>query len=203
MSDRKLPFPFEERTRAFHTSFNHMLRDISEKNRNQVLDPNNTLRYYHGRSWISHNATEPKDATTMIEVSHEMEISMRQIADGDFSILERNLNELAEKFHKSLMQNLYQCAGDAADRVGNTVSAKDRPFSDAFLDLLNKIEFGVDRQGNVSRPEIHMHPSMVEKAFADMRSRGPEYEAEVNKIGEEKAKAALQKEAERKARFRK
>jgi hypothetical protein len=68
--------------------------------------------------------------------------------------------------------------------------------------MLKKVEFGVDREGNVCLPEMHVAPDMAEKIVNELKSQPPEYSAEVERLKAERSEQALQKEAERKAKFK-
>lgn len=200
---RKVPFLFSAQARAVIKSFNRMLADICEEGRNQYIDPENVEKYHHGQSWVAHYASEPQDATTMMEISHQLEIPMQRVVDGDFPLFEKHMHLLAEKFHASFVQNLYQTVGDGAERVGNTVSAKGKTHAEAFLETLNKIEFGVDKDGKVSIPQFHVPASSGDEILRHLEAQGQDFKNKVDKIKEEKSKAALQREAERKAKFKK
>lgn len=200
---RKVPFLFKPQAEAVQRSFTEMLAELGEAARNQYIDSDNVQKYHHGETWVAHYASEPKDATTMMEVSHQLEIPMHHVVEGDFTLFEEYLKILAERFHGSFVCNLYQMVGDGAERIGNTVSAKGRSHAEAFLEMLDKIEFGVDKDGNVSLPEIHVAPSMGKEMIQSLDAQGDDFKKKIDKITEEKSKAALQREAERKAKFKK
>jgi hypothetical protein len=67
--------------------------------------------------------------------------------------------------------------------------------------MLEKIEFGVDRDGNVTLPQIHAAPNVVDEIHRVLTSQGPDFERRVERVKREKIKAALKKEESRKARF--
>src|SRR4051812_39942287 len=101
------------------------------------------------------------------------------------------------------MRGLYETVSEAVEQVGNVVSGKGKPKPEAILKALRKIEFGVNRKGEVTRPEIHLHPDQVPEFVKAVQEAGPEFNAEVNRVTAEKDAAALAREAERKARFKK
>lgn len=200
---RRVPFAFRAKTRAVDKSFTRMVGELCANARDQFMNPENTQRYRHGRSWVAHYAEEPQEATTMMEISHEMAISTQQIVDGDFRLFEKHLNELASGVHASFMRGLYQTIGDGAERAGNIVSAKEKPNAEAFLEVLEKIEFGVNKDGQVSLPQLHVSPETGQKMLADLEAQNEDFKNRVERVKAEKTEAALQREAERKARFKK
>ncbi len=199
---RKVPFLLSPQASAVQASFTRMLSDICEKGRGRYIDPENVEKYHHGQSWVAHYASDPEGATTMMEISHQLEIPMRRVIDGDFRLFEEYMHLLAEKFHTSFVRNLYQTVSNSAERVGNTVSAEGKTYADAFLETLGKIDFGVDRDGKVSLPQFHVPASTGDKIVHHLEAQGQDFKDKVDKLKEEKSKAALQQEAERKARFK-
>jgi len=101
------------------------------------------------------------------------------------------------------MQTLYQTVPEAVEEVGNVVDAKGKTTTGAFLEMLRKIEFGVDRKGEVTRPEIHTHPDNAPKFLKALEDAGPEFGAEVERLMAEREAEALERERVRKTRFKK
>ena len=100
-------------------------------------------------------------------------------------------------------RSIYSVVGAAAERVGNVVSNKETgSTAQSFLAMLKKIEFGVDRDGNVSLPQVHVGPDMAEKMINELQSQPPEFGEEVERVKAQRSEQALQKEAERKAKFK-
>ena len=100
------------------------------------------------------------------------------------------------------MRTLYETVSSAVEEVGNVVDAKGKPTPDAFLEMLSKIEFGVDRKGEVTRPEVHLAPEAVPKFMKALEDAGPAFRSQVDQLIAAKEIAALAREKERKSRFR-
>jgi hypothetical protein len=100
------------------------------------------------------------------------------------------------------MRTLYETVSSAVQEVGNVVDAKGKPTPDVFLEMLRKIEFGVNRRGEVTRPEIHVHPETAPGLIKALEDAGPAFQAEVDRLTAEKEAEALAREARRKARFK-
>ena len=199
--DRKVPFLFSDKAKAINKSFTEMLAKKCENGRSQYIDPSNVQRYHHGQSWIAHYASFPQETENMKEVSHQLEIPMQRIVDGDFLAFEEQLNRLEEAFQRSFITGLYQTISDSTERTGNTVSAQGKSHADAFLEMLEKIEFGIDKDGNVSLPQIHVSPELGKEMLDNLSSQNEDFEHKVEMIKEDKTKLALAKEVARKARF--
>lgn len=200
---KKIPFAFKSQARAVSAGFTRMLAKIAERGRNQYISQENVQKYHHGETSVAHYASDPENATTMMTISHQTELSLDSVLAGDFSMFEKNLAGLAKGFQDSFVRNLYQTVGDGAERVGNSVSAKGRPHAEVFLEALKKIEFGVDREGNVSVPDFHVSPEVYSELIASPEAQSEEIQKEFDRVKEEKSKAALEREAERKAKFKK
>jgi hypothetical protein len=98
------------------------------------------------------------------------------------------------------MRTMYDHISKSVEEVGNVVDAKGKPPTEAFLEMLRKIEFGVNRKGEVTRPEMHNVSPQFVKALDDA---GAEFEAEVARLTEAKEAQALAREGERVGRFKK
>jgi hypothetical protein len=111
---------------------------------------------------------------------------------------------VAETISSEMKKNIYATVSAAADGTGNVVSTKAAGSPAlAFLEMLRKIEFGVNPKGEVTLPDLHLSPEMGQKMFDDLNSQGPEFRNEVERIKREKALDALQREQARLAKFQK
>ena len=117
-------------------------------------------------------------------------------------LIPRFVTHLTEQLQRQFSQMMYATMGEACEVSGNTVSAANAgSFPAGFMEAMRKIEFGVDREGNVSLPAIHVG-SNAEKMIAELEAQPPEYHEEIERLKAEKSAAALQREKERKAKFR-
>ncbi len=100
-------------------------------------------------------------------------------------------------------RHIYSVVGAAAEKVGNVVSNSETGSSaQSFLQMLKKIEFSVDREGNVSLPQMHVGPDMGKKLLEELSAQPPEFSEEVERVKAERTELALHKEAERKSKFK-
>ena len=109
---------------------------------------------------------------------------------------------MVEGVHSEFMKMIYQTVHEATERTGNVVDAEQHGSpAKAFMEMLRKIEFGVDRDGAVSRPQIHLGSEIYEKFTKDIEAQGVEFREKVEELTAAKEAAALEREAKRKARF--
>jgi len=187
---------------AFDASVTMLVGRMQARSRQMFVSEENTLRMNHGGSWI-HAAQDPESDTTMHTISVESLIPFKDIAENDLGLIARTILPLNEEMEKQFAQSMYGVIGAAAEKVGNVVDAKAAgSFANSMLEMFRKIEIGVDREGNISMPQLHVGPAMAEKIANELQDVPPEIEAEIEQVRAEKVQSALDREAERKAKFK-
>jgi hypothetical protein len=194
---RRSFFEFREEVRAFSRSFSAMVRELVRDN--SPISEQNELRLTHGRTWDHSQGTGEGEMQT---ISAEMSVKFADLMEGRLEALRETARNVADQMNGHFYRMMYQTISESAEKVGNVVSAKDAgSFAAGFIEMFRRIEFGVDRDGQVRMPEIHVGPDMVEKFHGELLSQPPEYHAEIERLKKEKTEAALERERERKARF--
>lgn len=195
---------FERRNdeKAFESSLMRLVGAMQKQSRQMFVSEHNVLRMNHGGNWV-HAAREPEPDTTMLTISAEWVIPFKDIADNDLSLISRTVLPINEEMGKQFAQNMYGVVGAAAERVGNVVNGQ---AADSILismvEMFKKIEFGVDRDGKISMPQMHVGPEMYERIARELQNVPAEIEAEIEKIKAVKVQAALVREEERKSKFK-
>ena len=195
---------FERRddARAFDTAVSKLMAALQKQSRQLLIDERNVLKFSHGNRWV-HTAREHGDKEpTMQTIEVEHTIPFKDIAENDLGLIERSIIPINESMERQFAQNIYGVVGAGAERVGNVVDARNSSIAESFLSMLRKIEFGVDREGNISLPQVHLGPDMYDKFMAELNNQPPEFGEEVEKIKAEKSQAALVRESQRKANFK-
>jgi hypothetical protein len=108
------------------------------------------------------------------------------IIANDLGLLQRSFSEIGESMKQ-------QFADMNAQQQGS--------LSDGFLAVLEKVEFGVDKDGNLHMPQFHAPPDVVERMVAELEARPPEFKAKIELLQQQKTQEAIEREAERKAKF--
>lgn len=130
-------------------------------------------------------------------------MSFKEIADNDLSLIARSLLPVSEDMARQFALNMYGVVGAAAEQVGNVVDAKAAgSVAASLIEMMSKIELGVDRDGNVSMPQIHAGPDAYAKLVEAMQNIDPKDAAEFERLKQEKSRQAIEREAERRAKFR-
>jgi hypothetical protein len=138
----------------------------------------------------------------MKEHSAEAETKFEDLVNNNLRVLPELLSRLNEELRKQLHTTMYETISNACERTGNVVDAKTKAsLEEAFLEMLEKIEFSVGRDGSVSMPQMHMGPDAFKK-FTEMAAREtPEFAAKVEEIKGRKVREAHEREAARRQRF--
>jgi hypothetical protein len=188
--------------KEFETSVAKLLGKMQADSRQMFVSQHNVLRMNHGGTWV-HAASHPEPDTSMHTISAEYIIPFKDIADNDLSLIARSILPLNEEMEKQFAVNMYGVIGAAADKVGNVVDAKATgSIASSMLEMLRKIELGVGRDGTVSMPQIHVGPEMAERITKELNNVPPDIEAEIQQVKAEKVQEALDREAARKAKFK-
>ena len=187
---------------SFDISFNKLIGQMAEQSRSLYLNEDNILRMSHGETWVHSARTTDTDAQ-LHRISSEWTIPFKEIADNDLGLIRRCILPVSEDMQKQFAQNVYGMVGASATKVGNVVDAAESgSIAQSFVEMMSKIELGVGRDGTVSMPQLHLHPSMFDKVKAAMDSISPELEAELERIKAVKTQEAYAREDTRKAKFK-
>ncbi len=135
-------------------------------------------------------------------MSAEINVSFNDIIDNNLNKIPEAISQVLETFRQQFAAALYSTISEACERSGNVVSAQTAgSFAASFMDAIKKIEFGVNRDGKVSLPEIHIGHDPQE-IIAELEAQPPEYHLEFERIKSEKIAEALERETIRKSRFK-
>lgn len=194
---------FEMRTeaRGFDQALAEVIRSVKRGGMEDFLSGENIQRFTHGRRW-NHRSNPHTVDGEMQTLAAVGETPFAGIVEGDLTLIPRMINSIAEQMTAAQMRMLYDTLSKSCDENDQTVSAAELGNAAAFLAMLRKIEFGVDRDGNVSMPQIHASPATAKAMMADLEAQPPEFEAEVERIKAEKGEEALARERLRRSRFR-
>lgn len=202
VSSRVCCFVDDDEIHGFDNAYMRMMRELHKRQTSMYIKEDNVLHYQHGANWIR-SAREGHEGPQMQTFSTEWSMPFQSIVDHDLSLIESGLWNAVNELSAQFAESIYHVVGAAAERVGNVVSNTETgSTAKSFLEMLKRIEFGVDRDGNVSLPEMHVGSNMAEKLINELKSQPPEFSEEVERVKAERSNLALQKEAERKAKFR-
>lgn len=187
---------------AVEMSVAKLVGTLQDQARTMFVNEQNVMRMNHGGKWV-HSARDEEVDSAMHSISSEWLIPFKDIADNDLDLIARTIRPMNEDMQRQFAQNMYATVGAAAEKVGNVVDAKATgSFAQSMLEMFKKIEFGVDRDGNVSMPSLHVAPETYDRIVKELQSVDPEVEAEIERVKAIKIKAAFEREADRKSKFK-
>jgi hypothetical protein len=199
---RRVPFPDRRAGRAFNERFTTLVGELLRQMAAGRIPPENSETFYHGRGW-TFQRFDGTQATGGVK-AHTAEIQLRfdALVEGRLDTITSQAQSIVRQMESHFMRTLYETVRSAVEEVGNVVDAKGKPTPDAFLEMLSKIEFGVNRKGEVTRPEIHLHPDTAPKFIKALEDAGLEFKSQVDRLISKKEEEALAREKERRSRFR-
>lgn len=199
---RRHYFIFKREGIAFTRSMTQLLADSHGAMVAQHISHDNIESYSHGAGSY-HPAAPELGETKLQQSSAVMETKFEDIVAQNLSILPNTLTKLLQTMERNFFSMLYSTVNESCEASGNSVSAKEAGSNaKAFLEMLKKIEFGVDRDGQVSLPSLHVSPEMGDKMMRELQAQPEEFKQEVEAVKKAKAEAALEKELARKRRFK-
>lgn len=193
------PFLSQKESKEFNKSVNSFISDTCDKKMSLVLSPENKYTVHHGTSFNSIDNTESE----LTKHSVTLEYKFEDVRNYNIEQLYKFIHDLSEEMSSQMTKSIYETLGASCDKIGNTIDATQMSLSnaEAFLEMLKKIEFGVDKHGNVTMPQLHLHPSQSEKFVKDIESQPQEYHRKVEEIKQKKYAQAIQKEKQRLSKF--
>lgn len=198
-----MPIFFEEAitSKAVAKSFNKLAGNLYKKRVDNFISSKNSHRLRHGGTWVQ-SVNDHRDESTMKHHSAAFEIKNDDVLLGDIQVLCRALMEISQKMGDQFIRSVYQTVSDACDQSGNVVSVgPNGSVREALLKMFETIEFGVNETGEVALPEIHMGPGGLEKFKTAIEEGGEPFRSQIEEVKQRKISAALQAEADRKAKF--
>ncbi len=201
-SDLKWAVSYVAGHEAFDKKVGEFIQELIHTRMTQLIPEENTEQFYHGGGWTHQRADGSTHQGSFEESRSQSEVRYEDLIGFRVDVLPRFIEEMAEGIFGAIMSRMYEVAGEAAESVGNVVDGKGKTSAQAFLESLRQIEFGVDRDGHVTMPQLHLHPSVAQKMLDDLNAQGPEFRAEVERVQREKAKAALEREGARLSRYK-
>jgi len=184
----------------FDISFGQLLQGQHQKAIAHFFPPENTQHYKHGGGLEHPNS--PEVVSNIQQMSTEAITKFDDLIQHRVDTMFSTLNEVSNAMTAQMMQFFFGTISDVCDTTGNVVDAKaEGSTAEAFAAMIEKIEFGVDKDGNVSLPQIVGGSEFAARMEADMKSAPPELLARIEQAIMMKVEQAQAKEVERRAKF--
>lgn len=200
---RRIPYPVISASREFMEQLVRGMRLRIDEFMGVMISKDNTETFYHGRTFVYQQDDLSTHEGEFKNQSAEHDLEMQSILSGDLQALPRFLETLVNSFVHQMKQLIFQRAGEAADSVGNTVDARQHPsIAEAYLEMFRRVEFGVDKDGEISRPELFLHPDTAKRLQEELSKQGPEFRQAIQTLTDQKIADAFRRERERLSKFK-
>ena len=197
-----MPFSYKSESKEFGKSLLEVAVRAHREKISQYVSKDNMHSFQHGRSWLTVRE-DGTEESSFKEAGVELSIGYEDLIRNDINQFFQFLNTFIEGFTSQTMQGMFRTISESCDKVGNTVNQKEHASqAEAFLEMLKKVEFSVNKNGQVELPQIHVGPGAAEPLMQSLEAQDEEFHAEVERIKQEKSEAALKKEKVRLNRYK-
>lgn len=195
----QFPFAFSRQTAQVDEEIQARAARRSSGLRQQFISSSNIYKMKHGTQWqsLSGDSDRPTKMTTH---STEISISNKRIVNHDLTQLLEFLDQMSDKSHQLFLEALIQTMNETTNETGNIVRGKE--IKVALEEMLSKLQFGVDRYGTPSAPQMLVPPSIMRQIEELAQTPDIEYEERVALITERKKSEAFADETRRISRYR-
>jgi hypothetical protein len=196
-TESHLPFSYKTESKEFGKALLELAVREHREQISQYVSKDNIHSFQHGRSWLTVRE-DGTEESSFKEAGVELSIRYEDLIKNDINQFFQFVNTFIEGFTSQTMQGMFQAISESCDKIGNTVNQKEYASqAEAFLEMLKKVEFSVNENGQVELPQIHVGTGTAEHLIQSLEAQSEEFHAEVERIKQQKSEAALKKEKER------
>jgi hypothetical protein len=196
-------FSFARVGTEFEAELLELIHELLEAERSKFINPENALSFAHGGRWLEDKGPDEVGESGFVEHGHELVLQLQDVVAQKLDVLPHYVSDIVSTFTKSFIKSVYDKIEEVTDRTGNVVDQKKHASpAMAFVEILEKIQFSVDREGNVSRPTLHLGKEAHEKLHASLEAGGKELKAKIEEITKRKEAEALEREQARRKKFK-
>lgn len=201
-AETKSYFSFEKETDEFNECLSNFINTLIKNEHSKVIPAKNIHTYTHGQKWVSTDSYDQQESTLKVHSSETL-IKFDDVIGHKIEILPNLISENVRLMVESAKRVMYQTISSSCEEVGNTVHRKDySDLADLYLAIIEKLEFGVDEEGRVTLPEMHVGSiEYVDKLESDLMSKDASFHHRLQNIFREKVEAALKNEQIRLGKF--
>ena len=200
MNDKKVPYLFEDESKAFSESVFHLIDAVKQLRLSPYISKENTNFFFHGGGWQVAN-TDADNESNYNELQIEVSIKNEQIRLNDIQGFIDFIEGFAGGMADEMMKGMFSTLNEACDKSGNVVKHESgKTEAESFKEAIEKIQFSVDKQGQVQLPSVVVSPD--NKLLEHLHAQDEGFRQEIDEIIERKSKEALQREEERLNKFK-
>ena len=95
-------------------------------------------------------------------VGFELGVKAEDVRDGNFEALQVKIAEAADGYAEQLAKMFFGSMSKITTATGKTINAKGGPLTfEMFYEMLDKMEWKLDENDELSTPSLVIHPDMV------------------------------------------
>ncbi|MFL4595856.1 hypothetical protein ACJ6WI_01130 [Stenotrophomonas maltophilia] len=195
-------FSMKRGAKEFMDAFTQTLAEAHREATQKFVSGKNVHHLRHGAGWRLWSASERSDSDSFKVHSTEIQTSLEDIADHSVEGLATAMRRAKEEMEAQFAVSFYGVISDTCESSGNVVSAGSQTsLAETFYETIDKVEFGVDRFGNVQLPALHAGKEVIGKMLHALETAPDDFKKKFEELKERKTQEALRREMERKARF--
>ena len=180
-----IPFSNKKESEMFTESLNDFIFKANRKKMSAYMSTENMYTLHHGSSFgfTDNNESELTEHTVNIEFEYS---NIRLYKIEQFYEF---ISDFIEQINSEMAKNMFKTLSDTCEKTGNIVDVKQKTITnaEAFLEMIQKVEFSVDKNGKVLVPTVYLHPSQSQKFMDELKAQGKEYTNKVEEIQKEKS----------------
>lgn len=190
-------FSYKTESKEFGKALLKMAVRAHREKISQYVSKDNMHSFKHGGGWLTVRE-DGTEESSFKKTGVELSMDYEDIIKNDINQFFKFINNFIEGFSSQTVQGIFQTISESCDKIGNTVNQKEYSSSaEAFLEMLKKVEFSVNKNGQVDLPQIHVGADAANPLMKSLKEQGEEFQREVERIKNEKSEAAIKKERER------
>ena len=185
---------------AIRISLAEKIADAQKEMYLRYISPDNIYAYSHGESW-SNPASGDSSPSKMNTISAELIFPFERLKNGDLSIIRESVDSMSNQMGEQFIHSMFQTVNEVCEKSGQLVDGKNISAAEAIMLAFEKIEFSVNRNGEVEMPSLYT--ANPESMHAALMQQGTEFHERFESLKQAKTEEALDREKNRKAKFKK
>jgi hypothetical protein len=170
-------FSFHNREVEFEEALQQIISELIRQARHTIIPERNAQSYRHGRRWISTHSDVSQDESELKTFESSFAARFSEITDRDTGVLINFIETIVASSHKDFVRFMYQYLSEVCSQTGQVVDAKDhRSPALAFLEALKSIQFSVDEDGAISRPQFRGGSEALKRLTEDINNHGQRFQ---------------------------
>ncbi len=204
-NERQQPLPYAKKRELaeFDRLAIQFVQEVLKQRMEHLMTSRNALVLRHGRAMEFVREDQSRNRIELNRSLAESVIHHNSLVNNDLEAFRQNLHSIVNQFASQMTTTVYETVSRGATEVGNVISTTGpASLAESFYEMIEKIQFGVDELGLVTRPSIHASPKDLDAMQESITAQGADFEERIKVLTKKKETEALQRDAERRAKFK-